>query len=58
MDLFSAMLVKGIILGIWAVVSELMWPEDSIVSEERGCYRATQGLPRLPSPENARALTD
>ena len=58
MDLFSAMLVKGIILGVWAVVSEIFWPEKPLLDEERGCYKSTQGLLALPAPEDTPSATD
>lgn len=52
MDLFSAMLAKGLIVGAWAFVSEWFWPE-SLPDEQGGCYRSTQGLLQLPAPEDA-----
>ncbi len=57
MDLFVAMFAKGLILGAWAVVSELIWPENpeykSIFDKEGRCYCATQRLLSLSAPKDA-----
>jgi hypothetical protein len=60
MDLFSVMLVKGVVLGIWAVIHHMIWPEPEpeLLDEERGCYKSAQGLLALPAPKDTTSAPD
>lgn len=55
MDLFWVMLVKGVVLLTWAVVSEWFWPEkpDELLDEEGSGYSPAYSPLRLPPPEDA-----
>ncbi len=55
MDLFSAMLAKGVVLflwGAWADHRDAKKLEKSVLDEQGGCYHASQPLLRLLPPEH------
>ena len=51
MDLFAAMLAKGLIGVAWAAWAEWRDSRKSVLDEQGGCYHASQPLLRLPPPE-------
>lgn len=53
MDLFDAMVAKGLIGVAWGAWAE--WRDsrkESVLDEQGGCYHASQPFLRLPPPED------
>jgi len=58
MDLFWVMLAKGVVLGLWAVVSEIFWPEDPSLYEQGSGYSPPYSPLCLPAPKDTGSLAD